>query len=453
MEEAIFRTIQAAQEKAALALIRDAHHGVTHANCHPHGRSGGTNPINYGWLQAFLPIYERMAEGAEKEELGLFINDHIDDTVACFWQTMANDGEPPGEYTVIHEGKCASGDYDILRHVDVAGYCDCVLHHDFDEHREKVVAMAERWGEWLLSVRWDKRQRETLRMGLPLNSFVAIYELTGDYKWLGFATGLLHFGWGDHVKRETTYENGDVWTTWDSGYPWEKRGGYMGHILDWPWYEGQFAQACIRMWPHVDGPTRSIIHDRILKISLKYVRRMEVPEMLGRFSDIKNTSLHGGMNMLQEDSSWLRSCSPVITPDQWLDLDESLAYRQLRCLYWRSMDGDYESPYFIDEAGDIMAVRHHHPRTPPYDPQLKRDHYGIPDLLYARYLITQDPDDRLLAIWMLHDYVGFCNHSGHIALPKARFSEDWYHDAAGKSRLLAWRFLAGWHLLRAELKT
>jgi len=219
MEEAILAKIRTAEEKAVLALIADAKDGVQFPKCHPHGRSGGTNPLGYGFLQAVLPVYDRIERDHDKNLIGAFIHRHVEDTVACFWQTMANQQEPPGEYTVIENGVCTSGDWDILRHVDLAGYCDVVRHGDFGHLGNPVRAMAERWGRWLLQQRWETRTRETLRMGLPLNTLVAIYEVTGDTEWLRHAVNLFYYGWGDPVRRDTIEENGDVWTTWDSGYP------------------------------------------------------------------------------------------------------------------------------------------------------------------------------------------------------------------------------------------
>lgn len=440
----LFDQVVAAESTAITRIIRDAKDGIAHKKSQFRSwKSGeaGINPINYGILQAWIPAMRRMPDDTLRQEAAEWTVKHIHDTVAIFWQSMGTSGKPPGEGGWINPAtsQYENWDSDILRHVDVAGFCDAakeplLINAGLDV--SLIHGMAVRWAEWLHDPKWLRKKRETLRMGLPLNSLVAIYELTGDKKWLYDAMWLFHFGWGSDVERVS--EDG---STWDSGYPWEERGGYMAHITDWPWYEGNMAQAFMRLWRHGDQGLKDLIVDRIMKISEKYTHPLEC-KPIGS-SSIHNTPLHGGQPGDNGDS-WVRAHQSLLTPSGWLELPDDIPYHQKRCLEWRPIDGDYESPYFYDSDGNPIARRDHHQDN---GPSLARDSAHATTLLFARYLATRKEEDYLHAFWVMWDYKMFANHSGHIAKPKEKWSKDWYGDAAGKNRLLAWRFLSGWPMM------
>jgi len=431
--EAIKQWLWESEAELIPAVVNDAKDGLIHPKSQWHSwKSGeaGINPCNYGALAPFVNMVNRHGSQLGRD----WIKRHVEDFCAIYWQSRARYGTPPGEGSAIVDGEYVNWDSDILRHVDMAGLVDAAMvFSEVDAAPVKAVAID--WGNWLLSVNWQKKKRETLRMGLPLNSLVAIYEITRDPKWLHWATALLYYGWGDDTARKVENENGDVFTCWDTGYPWEERGGYMGHVTVYSWYIGNMVNAFMRLWKFADANAKALIQDRVLKISEWYVRRGKTPA---------TGSLQGGMK--EGSGPWYRDAFEL-TPKDWKALPDDKKYMRLLTLEWEEIDGRYEDEYFIDSDGNRIARRDHHQ---PGGPRLTAggSGFGIANLLWARHAITQNNDDRLLALWMLHDYRGFCNHSS----PSQYFSKNQrmgnpYGGAQGKSRGLAWWMLCGWQMV------
>lgn len=441
------------ETQALMDIISDARPGLTGPGRQFWFRYGpsGINPLNYGIHQALLHSIKRIEDPKLRIRALRWLVDQVHDTVACFWQAMATSGFPPGEGGRIENGRYVNADGDRLRHICIAGICDMARDPEMIAtglNVDAVKAMAIRLGEWLqgefYTERGPKRKREIHRMGLPLNNLVAIYQLTGDRSWLHQAKWLLWWGWGDDVKRIIP-NNGWSLATYDTGYPWEERGNYLGgDITSWPWCDGDFAEAALRMWPLVDEPTRGILEGRVLDISDWYVQPSLLPLMWD--GERRNCKLHGGTP--SSIDSWIRKNSVIHDPSHMIMTEAP--QRILRTLYWHESDGRYMDKLLVTEDGTVWGSRDHHDDNNPL-PRLKRDGAKVAQLLYARWLITRKDDDRLLALAYMFHYKGFANQSGHVLMPWSKASKDWYHDAAGKNRLLAWRFLCGWPIMKAEV--
>ena len=91
-----------------------------------------------------------------------------------------------------------------------------------------------------------------------------------------------------------------------------------------------------------------------------------------------------------------------------------------------------------------MAERDHH--QDKLAPVLRAggSGFGVPTILWARYLIEPTEQNRIWALWALHDYRGLCNYmSASQTLSKSKRMGNPWGGAQGRSRGLAWWLLSG----------
>jgi len=415
------------------SVVAESNDGLTNTKCQwPSWKAGAANPnpVNYGALSPFVRAVERADSDPGRD----WIRRHVRDSVATFWATMEYDGNPPGEGMRIVDGVVINWDSDYRRHVNVAGFVDAAL--TYPDLEPFVRPMAVKWGEWILDYNIQKHNREYHRFGFQLDSLVAIYQITGDNVWLDRAKAFFWWAWGEQNQRVVLDAAGNEWHAWDTGIPGEDRGSWMAHMSVYAYQVGPIVASWLRLYPHADNAIRA----RII-----YLIRLWSDWYLGTPPAIISPAAWKG-----KPNTPLQGVS--ITPEAWLALSDDTPYGRMLTLEVHETDGRYGDLHFLDDAGNAVKRDHHQDKLAPVL-RAGGSGFGIPVLLWARYLIEPTQTNRLWALWALHDYRGHCNRmsASWTATKAARMGDPW-SGAQGRSRGLAWWLLAGQYSVEGFLR-
>lgn len=414
----------------------------------------GINPINYGALAPFLAAANRADDKRRKVAKKWIADLHIPDLLRCFDDTLAGQGEPPGEGSMVIGGKCVSWDSDINRHTTCVGLADCLEDRellDLGLQDWAVKTMLTRWGDWLINQRWMSVYRRQHRIGLPILSLASIYRATQDEKYLAAAQALFWLGFGDQVTRKV-----QTLSIWDTGHPRDKDFEYRGwgseDVFTAPWYDGNNMHAFLELYQHAGDWLKPTIMDRMVKMTEWYVPE-RCPVISERYGQIVNTKLQGGLEL---DSPTMRARpeSIQVTPEQWMDLDDDEQYMRLGSVEaFESIEGYGDREFFDDMGKAIGERKHHQGRLDGPRIQMHGSCWGIVPLLTGRAIRTGNETDLLQAIRAACDYCGTTNYNSNSFMPKKKqWDRSPFTSNTGMSRGGAWWLLASWLIRKTLLK-